>query len=193
MTTAVRVLLWALVGVSFGLATQLLLRISTATWQLHVPKAAAQALSSYLVVAGLLGSGLAVVLPLRGASATMGVAVAVGVAAALLAGWHLEQVRAPDDAVAAAFGPGWFEGIPADQTAVMLPARWRWALPSGPTPRTERDVVYAKVPGTDRELLADVWQPPHDVASSGLGYVYVPGGYYQLGGKTSAPVRCSAT
>jgi acetyl esterase/lipase len=40
-------------------------------------------------------------------------------------------------------------------------------------------VAFATVPGTDRALLCDVWQPPAGVPSSGVAVVYLHGsGYY---------------
>ena len=180
-----RVLVWALVALSFGLATQLLIRITTPAWQAHIPKGAAQTLAAYLVLAALLAASLAVALFLRQTSASMAVAAFLGLAAALLAGSYLYEVRAPSDALNAAFGPEWEERIPAEQKAGMLAARWRWALPGGADPRWERDVVYAKLPEIDRELLADVWQPPHGVTPSGLALIYVHGGYYEMLDKDS--------
>lgn len=39
------------------------------------------------------------------------------------------------------------------------------------------------VPGTERNLLADLWLPPKGVEPSGLAYLYIHGGYYQIGEK----------
>ena len=36
--SAVRVLLWVVAALAFGLATQLPLRIATGAWQAHVPR-----------------------------------------------------------------------------------------------------------------------------------------------------------
>ena len=183
MSTPLPATVWLLVGLSFGLAVQLPWRITTAAWPVHVPKAAAQALSAYLVVAGLVGGTLAAALFVRRPSVGMALAGVLGVTAALLSHWYLQQIRAPNDALSAAFGRGWQEQLPTQARAGMLEGRRRWALPGGAVPRWERDVVYAKVPETDVELRADVWQPPAGVEPSGLGLIYVHGGSYAMGAK----------
>jgi len=43
-----------------------------------------------------------------------------------------------------------------------------------------RDVPFANVPGTDRVLLCDVWQPPVNVDSSGVAIVYLYGSAYVI-------------
>lgn len=171
---------WVVVLVSFGLASQLIVRITTAATPAHIPKGAAQTLSTYLVIAGLGGSALAVTAFVSQPSVGMAVAGVLGLAAAALAGRYLHQISRPNDTLIRAFGPGWDTCIPADRATAMLRRRWRWALPSGAKPRWDRDIVYWKLPDTDRELLADLWQPPAGVARSGLGFVYLHAGYYQM-------------
>lgn len=180
-----KVLVWVLVIFSAGLASQLPLRITTSTWQAHVPKAAAQALAAYLVVTAVTGSALAVWVFLKQPSAGMGVAAFLGVAAVLLSGGYLYQVRSPNDALAQAFGPGWEQQIPAERAEAMLQRRWQWTLPDGAEPRWEGDVVYWRLADSDRELLADLWQPPEGVETSGLALIYLHGGYYEMLDKDS--------
>jgi hypothetical protein len=50
-----------------------------------------------------------------------------------------------------------------------------WRLPTAPEPRRRQDVAFATLPGTDRKVLCDVWQPPADVPASGLAVVYLHG------------------
>jgi hypothetical protein len=47
----------------------------------------------------------------------------------------------------------------------------------------ERDVAYWTVPGTDRQLLADLWQPPEGTQPSGLAFIYRHGGGHASGDK----------
>ena len=75
---------WALVLLSFGLASQLPVRITTEAITPHIPKCAAQALSSYLIVTGLLGSALATAVFLVDASISMAVAALLGLAAGVV-------------------------------------------------------------------------------------------------------------
>lgn len=47
-----------------------------------------------------------------------------------------------------------------------------------PEPRVDRDVPFATVPGTDRTLLCDLWQPAAGVPPSGVAVVYLHGSAY---------------
>jgi len=38
-----------------------------------------------------------------------------------------------------------------------------------------QDICFAKIPGTSRQLLCDVWQPAEKVNRSGIGFIYVHG------------------
>jgi len=62
----------------------------------------------------------------------------------------------------------------------MLQRRWSWHLPAAPEPRWQRDVPFWTLPDADRHLLCDLWQPPRDVAQSGLAVVYLHGGAWSL-------------
>lgn len=183
--STVRVLLWVVAVLAFGLATQLPLRITAGAWQAHVPKVGAQSLASYLVVIGSATAVSAVLLHLYGIGRLLPVAALLGISAALLAADYVQRATAPTGALETAFGTGWQDQLPQDATSRMLQRRWQWRLPGGPTPRWDRDVTYATVPEVDRDLLADLWQPPEGVEPSGLGLVYVHGGYYELLDKDS--------
>ena len=182
---ALRVLLWVVAVLAFGLATQLPLRITTGSWQAHVPKVGAQSLASYLVAIGLATSIGAVLLHLYGIGRLLPIAAVLGLVAALLSADYVQRATAPNDALDAAFGAGWQDELSPTATEWMLQRRWQWQLPGGSEPRWDRDVLYATVPDADRELLADIWQPPEGVEPSGLGLVYVHGGYYELLDKDS--------
>ena len=75
----------------------------------------------------------------------------------------------------AALGPDWAGRIPSQRRAGMVGRWWRGRLPTVPQPRLRQDVVFATVPGTGRDLLCDVWQPPAEVPASGLAVVYLHG------------------
>jgi acetyl esterase/lipase len=75
-----------------------------------------------------------------------------------------------------AFGANWSDRIPPEQAKVMVQKRWRWfpKKDASPEPIWERDVPFWTVPGTDRELLCDIWRPANG-SVSGLAYVYMHG------------------
>jgi len=55
-------------------------------------------------------------------------------------------------------------------------------MKASPKPIWERDVPYWTVPGTDRQLLCDVWRPA-DGDVSGLAFVYLHGSSWYLSDK----------
>jgi acetyl esterase/lipase len=75
-----------------------------------------------------------------------------------------------------AFGAGWSDRIPPQQAKQMLQKRWTWLLRmnASPEPSWERDIPFWTVPGTDRQLLCDIWRPA-DGNVSGLAYIYLHG------------------
>jgi acetyl esterase/lipase len=56
----------------------------------------------------------------------------------------------------------------------MVQKRWTWLLrmKAFPEPVWERDIPYWKIPGTDRELLCDIWRPV-DGNVYGLAVIYI--------------------
>ena len=136
---------------------------------LFVPKMAAGAFTPFIAAAGLL---LALVGGLGGWwwLAAPAALAAVGAAIVIV---RLGRVRAD---LTAALGPDWAGRIPTQRRARMVARWWRGRLPTVPEPRLRQDVAFATVPGTGRQLLCDLWQPPADVPASGLAVVYLHGG-----------------
>jgi acetyl esterase/lipase len=62
----------------------------------------------------------------------------------------------------------------------MLGRRLSWRLPKVPQPRWTRDVPFWTIPGTERQLLADTWQPPTGVEPTGTAIVYLYGGSWHF-------------
>lgn len=79
-----------------------------------------------------------------------------------------------------AFGVGWAERIPAQRRARMVSRWWTGPLPRTPQPRLRQDVAFTTVPGTDRVLRCDVWQPPVGVPPSGVAVAYLHGSAYYV-------------
>jgi acetyl esterase/lipase len=62
----------------------------------------------------------------------------------------------------------------------MLSRRRVLRLPRASKPRWERDVPFATIPGTDRQLVADLWQPAAGVERTGTAIVYLYGGSWHF-------------
>jgi acetyl esterase/lipase len=123
-----------------------------------------------------------VALALTAAGAAFGAwmsAVVAGIAAlgALVVIVRIGSVRTD---LSGALGGGWMDRVPAARRAGMVRRRWTGRLPTSPDPRLRCNVQFATVPGTERVLLCDVWEPPGDVPASGLAIVYLHGSAYVI-------------
>ena len=82
--------------------------------------------------------------------------------------------------LAGVLGANWEEQIPPGRRTRMVGRWWRGRLPSAPEPRWRRNVPFAAIPGRDRILLCDVWQPPLGCPASGVAVVYLHGSAYMI-------------
>ena len=135
-------------------------------WLLHMVN---HAVSPFLVLMGGLGAGL-------GWLYHAPIAVAAGVLGAGISVIYIALVTAPQPGFDRAFG----DRIPPAREAHMLKRRWSLGWPRSSEPRWERDIPFWSIPGTDRKLLCDVWQPPEGVSRSGLAYIYLHGSAWYL-------------
>lgn len=155
--------------VSLGLSSLLYLRVHTpAASKWTGAKLFAELTAPYLVIVGVLGG-------LLGLVRRSPMALLAGTVGAVLAAAHFQRVTAPHSGLEKAFGPEWEGKLGGEQKRRMLERRWVWRFPKTPTPRRSRDVVFWTIPGTGRELLCDIWQPPAGVAPSGLAVLYFHG------------------
>lgn len=96
---------------------------------------------------------------------------------------YILLVTIPQPDFAAAFGDDWEIRISPTQAARLIQRRWQPGLPQIKEPDFEQDIPFWTIPGTDRELLCDIWQPPEGVTRSGLAFVYLHGGAWYIGEK----------
>lgn len=122
----------------------------------------------------IVGTAVALAIGLLGSwwAAVPSALAAIGALAVVL---RLGSIH-PD--LAGALGAGWEEHVPAQRRSRMVGRFWHGWLRRDPEARVHRDVAFASVPGTDRTLLCDVWQPPSDVSRSGAAVVYLHGSAY---------------
>jgi len=85
--------------------------------------------------------------------------------------------RAPDPlgSFEKAFGLHWESQISAGQKSHFLASRTILKLPAAATPNLVQNFSFAKVPGTERNLLCDIWQPHSTITRSGLAFIYLHG------------------
>jgi acetyl esterase/lipase len=101
--------------------------------------------------------------------------VVAGFASGGIAADYIARVTTSHDPdFASAFGPDWQDRI-TERTPAMLQRRWWPIRYRDPDPRVQRDVVLATIPGTQRNLLADLWLPPEGVQSSGVALLFFHG------------------
>ncbi|MDH4135844.1 MAG: alpha/beta hydrolase [Anaerolineae bacterium] len=141
-----------------------------------IPQLMVAALSPFLVILG-------------GAGAVLGwlfhapVAFAAGVLGAAVSIVYIVLVTVPQPGFAEAFGKDWESRIPPSHKARMIKRRWQIGLPKTKEPHLEQNIAFWTIPGTDRKLLCDVWQPPDGIERSGLAFVYLHGSAWYIGDK----------
>lgn len=143
--------------------------------------------SFFFVLFQVVAGGLAPVLVILGAAgAVLGwfsgapVAVAAGIAGMAISLSYMYLVTAPQPGLAAAFGEDWQTALSPTQESRLIQKRWQPGLPKSEEPVLEQDIPFWTIPGTDRELLCDVWQPPSGVERSGLALVFLHGSAWYL-------------
>lgn len=107
-------------------------------------------------------------------------AIMSGLLAATVGTYYITRVTAAHDGFERAFGADWKQGIPPDVERRMLQHRRSVRLPRVPQPRWERDVPFWTIASTDRQLLADIWEPAAGVERTGTAIVYLYGGSWHF-------------
>jgi acetyl esterase/lipase len=134
------------------------------------------ALSPYFMLAGALTliAGL-----------TMGSIIisCIGIYDILVFGIHIFKVSRPPVSLGSfeqAFGPEWKQRITDQQKTYFLSRRFLFRLPRVPAPRLVQDIPFAMIPGSDRKLLCDIWQPATTITASGQAFIYLHGSAFYL-------------
>ncbi len=111
-------------------------------------------------------------------------AVPMGILGAGWMTWYIWISTQGHNGFDKAFGAGWQDQIPPEQARHMLKRRWSPILKMNTSlePIWERDIPYWTIPGTDRQLLCDIWRPA-DSKTSGLAYIYLHGSSWAIGDK----------
>lgn len=162
-----------LAGGSFATSRLLAFRVRKPVQTgLILPKMMVQPAAPYLGAIGVAGSLLGLLSRSRGAAMASTV---LGAAGALTSVNYIRQILARRSDFEAVFGPDWEMKIPVETKRHMLQQRWAWRIPPSPQARWQRNVPFWSIPGRDKPLLCDIWQPPAGMPPSGLAFIYLHG------------------
>lgn len=134
---------------------------------------------SYFVSTEVMAAALSPFLVILGSQAVLGalfhspVPFAAGLLAAAISIVYVGLVTVPQPGLAEASGKDWQGTIPPSDNARM--SRRRRGLPKTKESHSEQNIACRTVPGTDRNLLCDVRQPPDSVDRSGLAFACLHG------------------
>jgi acetyl esterase/lipase len=164
-------------GISLLMSSFFLLRPSTKLLMVLFLPLLAAALSPMWVILGATGAVLGWV---SGAFW----AIPMGIIGAGWMTWYVWGVTRGHDGFDKAFGSGWQEQITPAAARKMLIRRWLpfVNLKASPEPVMELDIPFWTIPGTERQLLCDIWRPAEGEVS-GLAYIYLHGSAWAIGDK----------
>ncbi len=153
-------------------------------FRVRSPAGAALTLPKMFVTSGAaFVAGIGALVAVLGLALGAIAAAVLGALAAALSLRYLLRVAARHDGFEWAFGPYWQQQFSLDHRGPMLARRWVGRLPDAPEPRWERDVAFRRIPGSSRELLCDLWQPPEGTPSSHRAFLYFHGSGWHWGDK----------
>lgn len=171
-------LAYLLSGLSLLMGVLLVIRMKNpAGWLLMAPKSAAGALSPYLAVMGLAGAVL-------GWESEAYWTIPAGLVGASMTISYYWRCTSDHPGFERAFGADWSDQILPELTSQVVQKRRSLLLKviDSADLSLERDVTFWKVPGTDRELLCDIWRPANGEVS-GLAIIHFHGGGWWIGDK----------
>lgn len=104
--------------------------------------------------------------------------IVIGIYVVFIYLWHTIIVTRPPLASGnfqQAFGPDWNNSINPELNKHFLSSRRILKLPTVENSRMDQNIPFSTIPGTNRQLLCDLWQPPLNVTPSGLAFIYLHG------------------
>lgn len=165
------ILAYILSGLSLLMSIFLLVRLSLPLgFLIWIPKVLAGALAPFWAIVGAIGA-------IAGWLYEAYWAIPMGIIGASMMILYVWRCTRDHTGFEDAFGADWSDQITLEQTRHMVQKRWSWFLKmkASPEPTWERDISFWTLPGTDRDLLCDIWRPANGDLS-GLVVVYVHGG-----------------
>ncbi len=161
-----------MLGVLSAIGSVLVVRPAN-SYRGFIGKSMATAQTPALTALGVAAAGM-------GAMRRSWFAMITGVLGASVGTYYIARVTASQDGFERAFGQGWKQRISPDAERRMIRHRRLLRLPRVPVPTWARDVPIWTIPGTDRQLLADIWEPAAGVERTGTAIVYLYGGSWHF-------------
>ena len=143
------------------------------TYQGFIGKSTATAQTPGLIVLGALAA-------LFGARRRARFATISGVLGASVGTYYITRVTAPTMVSSGHSARTGSSGSRPTPSGGCSSVAGRLRLPKVPEPRWTRDVPFWTIAGTDRQLLADIWEPAAGVERSGTAIVYLYGGSWHF-------------
>jgi acetyl esterase/lipase len=139
-----------------------------------IPVLTAGALSPYWAILGIAGTAIGWIYQAFWT-------IPMGILGAGVMIWYVWGCARDHKGFEKAFGAGWSDLIPPEQTRHVVQKRWTWFLKmkASPEPSWERDIPFWTVPDSDRQLLCDLWRPGNG-SVSGLALVFLHGGAWYM-------------
>lgn len=172
MKTLAEILLIILASVILMLTRFALIRLrQPTTLSAWLIKVLTSAVSPLLLLAGLIVSAGSIAI----GSIT---ALIMGLCGVILYTVHLIRTTRPPDASSnfeSVFGENWQHDIPVERKTKFLSRRYAFWLSASRKPVFQQDISFYRIPGTQRDLLCDIWQPEKGVDRSGVAFIYLHG------------------
>ena len=146
--------------------------------RLHWPAPALWFLKLYTSALSPILAAIGLLVTIAGLATGSVIVGLIGIYDVLIFSIHFIMVTRPPhfaNSFEQAFGLDWENQIRPGQKKYFLPSRRVLRLPSVPEARLQQNISFATIPGTDRKLLCDVWQPPGNITPSGVAFIYLHG------------------
>lgn len=171
------ILAYFLSGLSLLMSSLLFIKLKGIGLPLFA-KLAASALSRIWALFGLAGAVL-------GWFYQTYIAIPIGLIGAGVLLWYVWANTQGHDGFEKAFGTGWEDKITAQQAKPMVKRRRSLfvKMKASSKPIIDKDLVFWKIEGSDRELLCDLWRPADGEYVSGLSFIFLHGSGWAAGDK----------
>ncbi len=134
------------------------------------------ALSYFLVLCGVLG----MVMGLVAGSSWITLTGAYGMLFFLIYLYQISVAASHPGPFRKIYGMDWESAIPNELKAKFMTSATALKLPRSSAFKLTQDLTFCALPGTDRHLLCDLWEPAEHTEPSGLAFIYLHGSAWSV-------------